>query len=52
MEAGAEFPVREEGDYWINAAGRKIPKVIPGYGSTRPFLGAFAVPPKSSLQSF
>eukprot|EP01105_Mastigella_eilhardi_P000397 TRINITY_DN1049_c0_g1_i1.p1 TRINITY_DN1049_c0_g1~~TRINITY_DN1049_c0_g1_i1.p1 ORF type:complete len:945 (+),score=311.69 TRINITY_DN1049_c0_g1_i1:1362-4196(+) len=37
----------DAGDSWINAAGRKIPKVIPGYGPTRPFAGAFATAPKT-----
>ena len=40
------FPVEDHGDYWINAAGRRIPKEIPGYGKkVVPFAGAFATQP-------
>ena len=39
------IPVEDHGDYWINAAGRKIPKEIPGYGKTRPYAGAYATQP-------
>jgi len=42
-----ETKVVDDGDFWINAAGRRIPKNIPGYGPTRPYAGPFATPPKS-----
>eukprot|EP00708_Paratrimastix_pyriformis_P002039 GAFH01000777.1.p1 GENE.GAFH01000777.1~~GAFH01000777.1.p1 ORF type:complete len:960 (-),score=438.52 GAFH01000777.1:293-3142(-) len=47
MQAPVPQPVEDHGDYWVNAAGRQIPKVIPGYGPARPFAGAFGTAPKT-----
>ena len=44
--------VKDEGEYWVNAVGRRIPKVIPGYGPTKPFAGAFVSTPKTELPGF
>eukprot|EP00727_Mastigamoeba_balamuthi_P014276 m51a1_g9471 putative citrate lyase subunit alpha and beta (948) ;mRNA; f:578665-581936 len=43
----APKPVVDDGEYWINAVGRRIPKFIEGYGKTRPYAGAFATAPRS-----
>lgn len=40
--------ISPEFDFVVNAAGRRIPKVIPGYGPTRPFMGSFACGPSSA----
>jgi citrate lyase subunit alpha/citrate CoA-transferase len=47
MAEERKYEVKDDGEYWINACGRRIPKMIPGYGPTVPFAGAFAAKPKS-----
>ncbi|GIQ82804.1 citrate lyase, alpha subunit [Kipferlia bialata] len=36
--------------FFVNAAGRRIPKYIPGYGDVVPFAGAFATEPPADGQ--
>ena len=42
--------VVDNGDHWVNAVGRVVPKEIPGYGKTIPYAGAFATKPKDRMK--